>query len=61
MKDNLSIAVSIIGLILIVWGAYDVVTEVNNYNMGQGYWMVGIGFVILIVLYVSNKFNRPGR
>jgi hypothetical protein len=61
MKDNLSLAIAAIALGLVAWGAYDAITEVNNYNDGQGYVMLGIGVVMLIVLFFFKKNDKPGR
>jgi len=61
MKDNLSFAVATISLALIIWGGYDALTEINNYNGGQGYVILGIGVVMLIVLFFFKKNDKPGR
>jgi membrane protein DedA with SNARE-associated domain len=61
MKDNLSIAIMVIILFLIGYGAYEIVTEENNYDGGQGYWILGIGIFMAIVLFFFKKNDKPGR
>lgn len=61
MKDKLSIAIPLICSLLILWGVYEVLTEVNNYDGGQGYYIAGTGILVLIIFAVLKLTDRPGR
>lgn len=61
MKDKMIFVIYIASITLIVWGLYDVFTEVQNYNDGQGYWMVGIGVFMGIVATIFKAVDKPGR
>ena len=61
MKDKLSIVIYLVCAGFMAYGLYDIITEIDDYNDGQGYWIFGVGVFIAIILTILKATDRPGR
>lgn len=61
MKDKMYIIIFLMAIFLVGYGIYELVTGLDAYNGGQGKVSLGIGIVMLGVLYYFKKNDKPGR
>jgi hypothetical protein len=61
MKDKMYLAILLISLGFIAYGLYEIIAGLDNYNGGQGKACLGIGILMLVILYFFKKNDKPGR